>query len=288
MSGYTEGIIILIGINIIAVLGVSILTGFTRLFSFGNAGFMAVGAYTSAVMSTRYNMPFIISILMGILVSAMLSIALGKLTLRLKGDYFLIATLGFGECTRVLIEFLDPITGGARGFAGIPQKTSLIIVVLSVLLAIVLARNLVNSKFGRGLTAVREQEIAAAAVGIDTAKAKQLAFTVSAMYAGWAGSLFSHYYMFLTPKMFNLDKSAELTITVVVGGLGSLSGSIVSTIMLTVLPEILRALAHYRMLFYGIAVVGTVLLKPSGLMGYKEFSFKRIQGFISRGKEVAP
>ena len=98
----------------------------------------------------------------------------------------------------------------------------------------------------------------------------------------------SHYYMFLTPKMFNLDKSAELTITVVVGGLGSLSGSVVSTIMLTVLPEILRALAHYRMLFYGIAVVGTVLLKPSGLMGYKEFSYKRILGFISRGKEVAP
>lgn len=287
MSGYTEGVIILIGINIIAVLGVSILTGFTRLFSFGNAGFMAVGAYTSAIMSTRYDTPFIVSLLVGIAVSALLSLALGKLTLRLKGDYFLIATLGFGECTRVLIEFLDPITGGARGFAGIPQRTTFGVVLVSVVLAIILAKNLIHSKFGRGLMAVREQEIAAAAVGIDTAKAKQLAFTVSAMYAGWAGSLFSHYYMFLTPKMFNLDKSAEFTITVVVGGLGSLTGSIVATTILTLLPEVLRALAHYRMLFYGIAVVATILLKPSGLMGYKELSCKGIKGFVNRGREVA-
>ena len=157
MSGYTEGVLILIGINIIAVLGVSILTGFTRLFSFGNAGFMAVGAYTSAIMSTRYGMPFIVSLLAGIMVPALLSLALGKLTLRLKGDYFLIATLGFGECIRVLIEFLDPITGGARGYAGIPQKTTFTVVLVSVVMAIILAKNLINSKFGRSLMAVREQ-----------------------------------------------------------------------------------------------------------------------------------
>ncbi|MCR4429497.1 MAG: branched-chain amino acid ABC transporter permease [Tepidanaerobacteraceae bacterium] len=272
MSGYVEGVIILIGINIIAVLGVSILTGFTRLFSFGNAGFMAIGAYASAILTTKFNMPFLISLLGGMLMAALISLALGKLTLGLKGDYFLITTLGFGECTRVLIEFLDPITGGARGYAGIPQKTTLLIVLISVALAITVARNLLNSKYGRNLKAIREQEIAADAVGIDTARFKQLSFTVSAIYAGWAGALFAHYYMFITPAMFNLDKSSELTITVVIGGLGSLTGSVIATTVLTLLPEVLRSVANYRMLFYGIAVVLIITLRPNGLMGYKELS----------------
>lgn len=282
MSGYIGGIIILVGINIIAVLGISILTGFTRLFSFGNAGFMSIGAYTSAILTTKFHVPFVMAVILGASMASILSYGLGKLTLNLKGDYFLITTLGFGECTRVFMEYMDKYTGGARGFAGIKQSTTITVVVVSVVLAAFLAWNFTHSKYGRNLVAVREQEVAAAASGIDVVKAKQMSFTISAFLAGWAGALFAHYYTFITPAMFNLDKSSELTITVVIGGLGSLTGSIISTMILTVLPEIMRAFASYRMLFYGLAVVLVITLRPSGLMGYREFSLSGIKRLFTK------
>jgi branched-chain amino acid transport system permease protein len=272
ISSYMQGVIILVCINIIAVTGVSILTGFASLFSFGNAGFMAVGAYVSAIASVQFQFPFLLSLIGGVLVAGVLSLGLGKLTLRLRGDYFLIVTLGFGEVVRVLIEFFDRVTGGARGFAGIPLKTTFWVAVAFAIGSVVVATNIIHSKFGRNLMAIREQEVAAEAVGVDTTRFKQMAFTLSAAFAGLAGGLFAHYYMYITPKMFALEKSAEFTITVVVGGLGSLSGSILASIMLTLLPEVFRFLANYRMLFYGLSVLLIVLLKPSGLMGYKEFS----------------
>jgi branched-chain amino acid transport system permease protein len=286
MSGYVEGIIILVGINIIAVLGISILTGFTRLFSFGNAGFMSIGAYTSAILTIEYHVPFIVAMILGASLAAIVSYGLGKLTLNLKGDYFLITTLGFGECVRILMEYMDKYTGGARGLAGIEQSTSLTVVIISVILALFLAWNFIHSKYGRCLIAVREQEVAAASSGVDVFSAKQMSFVISAFLAGWSGALFAHYYTFITPAMFNLDKSSELTITVVIGGLGSLTGSVISTMILTCLPEIMRAFANYRMLFYGLAVVLVVTLKPSGLMGYKEFSLSGIIRFFRKKHTV--
>jgi branched-chain amino acid transport system permease protein len=280
MSGYVSGLLILVGINIIAVLGVSILTGFTRLFSFGNAGFMAIGAYTAGILSSRFGVPFIPALIAGALMAGLISLALGKLTLGLKGDYFLIATLGFGESLRVLIENIE-ITGGARGLANIPPRTTLLVVWVSVVIAIIGAWNFLHSKYGRNLMAIREQEMAADAVGIDTAKFKTLAFVISAIYAGWAGGLFAHYYTFISPISCALSKSAELTITVVVGGLGSLTGSIIATILLTLLPELLRAASVYRMLFYGIAVVLIVTLRPNGLLGYREFSWEWVKRLIA-------
>ena len=280
LSGYVSGLIILVGINIIAVLGVSILTGFTRLFSFGNAGFMAIGAYTSAILTTRFNVPFLLAILIGAAFAGVMGLGLGKLTLKLKGDYFLITTLGFGECTRVLLEFLDPLTGGARGFSGIQPYTTMPIVVGSVIISFIVAWNFLHSKYGRNLMAIREQELAAESVGIDVAKFKEISFAMSAIFAGLSGGLFAHYLMFISPNMFNLDKSAEFTITVVIGGLGSLTGSLIATIILTLLPELLRAVAQYRMFIYGILVVVIITLRPSGIMGYKEFSYKAILKFL--------
>lgn len=281
MAGYYEGLLILVGINIIAVLGVSILTGFTRLFSFGNAGFMAIGAYTGAILSTKVHTPLVISIIGGMIMAGFVAFLLGKITLGLKGDYFLIATLGFGESVRVLIENMQKLTGGARGYSGIPIKTNLLVVVISVVIAVWLAWNILHSKYGRNFMAIREQEIAADAIGIDTAKYKNMAFVISAMFAAWAGVLFAHYFSFIVPIMFNLVKSSEMTITVVIGGLGSLTGSIIATTILTLLPELARAAAEYRMLAYGLAVVLIVTLRPSGLMGYKEFSLK---GIVSWGR----
>jgi len=288
MSSYELGIFILVGINIIAVLGVSILTGFTRIFSFGNAGFMAIGAYVSAILSMRGHVPFVLAIAGGALAAGLIGWLLGKLTLGLNGDYFLIATLGFGECVRVLFEYLDSVTGGARGMPGIPAKTTLLVVGLSVVLAILGAWNFLHSKYGRNLMAIREQGMAAEAVGIDTARYKTLAFVVSAVYAGWSGALFAHYLTFLAPNMFNLDKSAELTITVVIGGLGSIAGSVIATIILTVLPELLRAASTYRMLFYGVAVVLIITVRPAGLMGYRELSFGWLRRWIQRWRAPKP
>lgn len=276
MAGYYEGLMILVGINIIAVIGVSILTGFTRLFSFGNGGFMAIGAYTGAILSTKLHTPLVVSILGGMAVAGFIAFLLGKITLGLKGDYFLIATLGFGESVRVIIENMQSVTGGARGYSGIPYKTDLIVILISVAVAIFIAWNLLHSKMGRNFMAIREQEIAADAIGIDTAKYKNMAFVISAMFAAWAGVLFAHYFTFIVPVMFNMVKSTEMTITVVIGGLGSLTGSIIATTLLTLLPELARAAAEYRMLAYGLAVVLIITLRPSGLMGYKEFSARGI------------
>jgi branched-chain amino acid transport system permease protein len=282
MAGYYEGLFILVGINIIAVIGVSILTGFTRLFSFGNAGFMAIGAYTGAIISTKVHAPLVISIIGGMIVAGFIAFLLGKITLGLKGDYFLIATLGFGESVRVIIENLQKITGGARGYTGIPMKTTLLVVLISVAIAIFIAWNLLHSKIGRNFQAIREQEVAADAIGIDTAKYKNIAFVISAMYAAWAGVLWAHFYSLIIPSMFNLGKSSELTITVVIGGLGSLTGSIIATTILTLLPELARAAAEYRMLAYGVAVVLIITLRPSGLMGYQEFSLKGTIAWVKK------
>ncbi len=287
MSSYLEGILILVGINFIAVLGVSILTGFTKLFSFGNAGFMSIGAYTSAILTTRYNVPFLLALIIGAALAGLVGYALGSLTLGLKGDYFLITTLGFGECVRVLFEYMEPVTGGAKGFSGIPHTTDIWTVTVSVILAFIFAWTLIHSKFGRNLTAIREQEVAAEAVGINTAKNKMLAFVVSAVYAGWAGALYANSLTYLEPKIFNLAKSSELTITTVIGGLGSLTGSFLGTCVVTLLPEVFRSLSTYRMLLYGIAVVVIIIVKPDGLFGYREFSITGIiKWFKNLGKKT--
>lgn len=282
MSSYTQGIIIMLGINLIAVLGISILTGFTRLFSFGNAGFMSIGAYASAILTAKLGLPFIPAIIIGASFAGFIAYLLSSLTLKLRGDYFLIATLGFGESVRVLFAYIEPITGGARGFMSIPRYTSLTITLVSVAIAFIFAWTLVHSKNGRNFTAIREQEIAAEAVGIDTFKTKRLSFVISAVYAGWAGALYSHNLTFISPEMFNLAKSAELTITTVIGGLGSLTGSVLGTLLVTLLPELFRSLSSYRMLIYGVAVVLVIVTKPNGLYGYKEFSITKLIAFVKR------
>lgn len=288
LSSFQQAVVTLMCINIIAVLGMSVLTGFTRLFSFGNAGFMSIGAYTSAILSVKLNLPFPIVVIGGAFVAGMISFLLGSLTIRLKGDYFLISCLGFGESVRVLFNYTKSITGGANGFSGIPFKTSMWVAIGCAILAFVIAWTFIHSKFGNNLTAIRENEIAAEAVGIDVIHFKKMSFIFSAVFAGWAGALYAHYLMFITPTMFNLAKSSELITTTVIGGLGSLTGSVLGAMLVTLLPEVFRGLSEYRMLLYGIAVVAVILLKPDGLYGYKEFSLKRliskIQKFFGKGK----
>ena len=283
ISSYIQGVIIMTCINIIAVLGMSVLTGFTRLFSFGNAGFMSIGAYTAAILTVRYHVNFLLAILIGAAFAGLIAWLLGSLTLKLHGDYFLITCLGFGECVRVLFNYTKNLTGGSAGFPGIPNYTSMLFALLSAVLAFFIAWRFIHSKYGRNLSSIRENELAAEAVGINAFRYKRMSFTFSAIYAGWAGALYGGYLMYVVPSSFNLAKSCELITTTVIGGLGSLTGSVFGAILVTLLPEIFRSLSNYRMLFYGIAVVLIIMFKPSGLYGYKEFSLKR---FIANIKKL--
>lgn len=276
LNSFQEGVLIICCINMIAVLGMSILTGFTRLFSFGNAGFMSIGAYAAAICSVELKLPFVLSVLIGAAVAGLVAYLLGSMTIRLRGDYFLISCLGFGEGVRVLFNYTKNLTGGANGYSNIPYYTNGVVALFCAVLAFVIAWNFIHSKYGQALSAIRENEVAAAANGINVVKYKKMSFVFSAIYAGWAGALYAHYLRFITPSLFNLAKSSELIITTVLGGLGSLTGSVLGTLVVQLLPEIFRSMSEYRMLFYGIAVVLVVLLRPNGLCGYREFSLKRL------------
>lgn len=288
LNAFQEGMVVVVCVNMIAVLGMSVLTGFTRLFSFGNAGFMAIGAYAAAICSVQFALPFPLAILVGAAMAGLVAWLLGSLTIRLRGDYFLISCLGFGECVRVLFNYAQGITGGANGYSGIPYRTTAAVAFFCAVLAFVIAWNFIHSRFGQSLSAIRENEVAAAANGIDVVRLKKLSFVFSAVYAGWSGGLYAHYLRHITPALFNLGKSSELIITTVLGGLGSLTGSVLGTLVVQLLPEIFRGLAEYRMLFYGIAVVLVILVRPSGLFGYREFSITGIVHFIKRkaGREA--
>ncbi|HWR61905.1 MAG TPA: branched-chain amino acid ABC transporter permease [Clostridia bacterium] len=291
---YVIGILTLAGINLMTVLGLSLLTGFTGLFSFGHAGFMAIGGYTAACMTVKLGWPFIPALLMGGLAAALVSALIGRLTLNLKGDYFCIATLGFGEAIRLILDNVQ-VFGGARGWPGIPYYTNIWNVLGINIIAIIVLANLIRSRHGRNMIAVREEELASQIIGIDVFKYKLTSLMISAAYAGIAGGLMGHYMTFLQPKMFSLAKSTELTIIVIFGGLGSLSGSVLGALVLTSLPEILRAFYEWRLVFYGLAVIFIMISRPEGLMGgyeltpssmkkmYRDFTSKRRDKLESAG-----
>ncbi len=289
---YLLGILTLAGINLMTVLGLSLLTGFTGLFSFGHAGFMAIGGYTAAMMTVKFHLPFIPALLIGGIVAALSSAVIGKITLNLKGDYFCIATLGFGEAIRLVFDNVQYF-GGARGWPGIPFYTNIWNVLLIDAVAIIAIANLIRSRHGRNMIAVREEELASQIIGINVFKYKMISLMISAGFAGIAGGMMGHYMTFLQPKMFSLVKSTELTIIVIFGGLGSISGSVLGALVLTSLPEVLRAFYQWRLVFYGLAVIFIMISRPEGLMGgyeltpssmkklYRDIVSKRKRGFQS-------
>lgn len=288
---YVSGIFILSGINLMTVLGLSLLTGFTGLFSFGHAGFMAIGAYVAATATMKFGFPFFIALLAGGFAAMLVSLLIGKLTLNLKGDYFCIATLGFGEAIRLILDNVQYF-GGARGLSSIPTvgKTTLVNVIIINIIAIYVLVCIIRSRHGRNMVAIREEELAAQTIGIDVFKYKMMSLAISAMYAGIAGGLMAHYLGYIQPIMFKMVKSTELTIIVIFGGLGSVSGSVIGTILLTFLPEILRSFYEWRLVIYGAAVILIMITRPQGLMGGKEITVKPIINFFNskiRHKEEA-
>jgi branched-chain amino acid transport system permease protein len=286
MSQYYIGILVLICINLIAVLGLSLMTGFTGLFNFGQAGFLAVGAYTSTILTTQYAVSFPLALLAGMFVSALTSFLVGYPTLRLKGDYFAIATLGFSEVVRLLVENLEKLTGGSRGIPRIPLYTTLPIALVATALSLWLVANYVHSRHGRNCVAVREDELAAESIGINSFRYKQISFTINAALAGLSGGLLAHYVGFIQPSMFGIIKSTELIVMVIFGGMHSLTGAVFAAVVLTSLPELLRAAQAWRLVTYGVLVVVIMVARPEGLMGSWELTPANVKALFSRSRSA--
>lgn len=284
---YYLGVLTLTGIYMIAILGVSVLTGFTGLFSMGHAGFMAIGAYTSALITKTFDIPIFGGVICGMLAALLIGLIIGYPTLKLKGDYFVIATLGIGEVTKLIIENLPDVTGGSRGLTDIPAGVNFPVILILLVFIIWGLRNFLTSKQGRNCIAVREEELATAAIGVSVSRQKMLAMGISCALCGISGALLAHYMHYLSPTMFTMVKSDELVMTVILGGCGSLTGTIIASLVLVPLPEILRfgSVQEWRMVFYGLLVVLVIIFKPSGLMGTKEFSIKGIKNFLAKIKD---
>lgn len=284
---YISSVVIVIGINLIAVVGLTYFTGFTGLFSFGHAGFVAIGAYTSAIFYVTLGVPLVFSLLAGMLFAGLAAFLIGMPTSNIKGTYFAIVAMGFGEVIRILLIVLKGVTKGAQGFSGIPLKTTAFLVVLLSVVSVWLVVNLVHSPLGRASRALKTDEVAAQSCGIPLRYIRIFALIISAVFCGLAGGLTAFYQTYLSPDMFDIDYSSQLCIAVLVGGLGSVSGPVTATILLFGLPEVLRFLSAWRMTIYGVIVVLTILIRPEGLFSGMKPIIKFGPGFrISLNQEI--
>jgi branched-chain amino acid transport system permease protein len=285
---YYFSILMYAGINVMLAVSLNLVNGFTGQFSIGHAGFMAVGGYTSAFLTlTLYKstpemtqgwfLPqilFLGCLLAGGILASAIGYVMGLPSLKLKGDYLAIVTLGMGEIIRVVLLNMD-FLGGARGMPGIPAVTSFGWVYSFAIFTTFIVWRIVQSPFGRTFLSVREDEIAAEAMGINTTKAKIRAFVIGAFFAGVAGGLFGHYLQFLTPSTFDFNRSFEIVIMVVLGGMGSVTGSVVAAVFLTGIKEALRPIQEYtgvdfRMVIYSLMLIALMLTRPNGLFGTRE------------------
>jgi branched-chain amino acid transport system ATP-binding protein/branched-chain amino acid transport system permease protein len=264
-----------IGIAIILAVSLNLVNGLTGQFSIGHAGFMAVGGYVSAVMLMRgpqddpYRLFFLLATLTGATAAALMGWIVGKPSLRLRGDYLAIVTLGFGEIIRVIIEN-TPFFGGAIGLSPIPHRADFAWIWAVAIITILVAKRLRDSTHGRAFLSVREDEVAAEAMGIDTTGYKVRAFVISAFFAGVAGALSGAFEGNLAPQSFTFVRSFEVVAMVVLGGMGSITGSTIAAAVLTILPEYLRAVANLRMVIYSVALIVLMLVRPRGLLGTRE------------------
>jgi branched-chain amino acid transport system permease protein len=270
LSGYHEGIIVLLCINCIAAMGVSLLTGFTGIFTLGHAAYMALGAYTAAIMTVRYGVHWLPAIVAGGVVAVCVAWLIGVPTLRLTGDYYAIASIGLGEAIRLILENWQSFTRGARGFPGIDSYSTRAVAVAFFTVLGILMFNLLNSRLGRELKASRDDRAAASLMGFHTPTSRMKALLISAFYCGISGALLAGYMNFIQPSMFDMMKSTEMTAVVVFGGLGSMSGTLLGSAIITSAMEYFRDISQYRMLIYGLLLVVIMVLRPEGLLGNRE------------------
>jgi branched-chain amino acid transport system permease protein len=271
---YTLQILVNIGIGIILALGLNIIVGLTGQLSLGHAAFMSVGAFSGALLTIKTGMPFYLTILTSGLITAAVAAAIGWPILRLTGDYLAICTLGFAEIVKVVFLNLE-ITNKALGLTVPTPKTALpmpFIVLIVVILVIIASAFIDNSRFGRALKAIRDDEIAAESMGINIARYKVQSFAVSAFMAGIGGCLYAHFLGYINPSDFGFLKSIDMLSMIVLGGLGSIPGAVFGASLLSAAPEFLRFMSQYRMLVYGALLVFLMVFRPNGLLGGVDFA----------------
>jgi len=273
VNAYLQATLVTICINIILAVSLNLITGFTGQFSLGHAGFMSIGAYICALITMR--MPtlggFFLGLFSGAVSAAIIGFMVGLPTLRLRGDYLAIATLGMSEIIR--ITFLNlKITNGAAGLNGIPQFINWVWLFIFTVGTVLLITNFLKSSHGRACISIREDEIAAEAMGINTTKYKVMAFIIGAFCAGIAGALYASYFYFLKPDLFGFLKSIDVLVIVVLGGLGSISGSVIAAILLALISTFLQSFPEIRMVLYAVLLIIIMIFRPQGLMGSKEIS----------------
>ena len=289
IGSFWELNIILICVNIILSVSLNLINGYTGQFSLGHAGFMAVGAYVGVVATVKFGLPLIVALILGAIAAGCLGFLIGLPTLRLRGDYLAIATLGLGEIIRIVIMNIDYV-GGAAGFKGIPHLTNFTWVFFVMLVTLFFIKNFVNSSHGRACIAIRENEIAAEAMGVNTTKYKVMAFTLGAAFAGIAGGLFAHQFYLISPNSFTFLSSFNYLIMVVMGGMGSITGSIAGAFVVTFISAALASFPEARMIIYALALILMMFYRPQGLFGYMEITnvgpIKKFLDKISGAKEV--
>lgn len=300
-SAYFNGLVVIGMFYTIIVCSLNLLTGYMGEFSLGHAGFMSIGAYASAIVTTliqdQTDLPavllYLIAIIVGGLAAGLIGVLVGIPALRLSGDYLCIVTVAVAEIVRVVLSNfgIPAITGKAtfgKSFAGIAKVSDYHYVYITMVICIFIMYCYIRSGYGRALIAIREDRIAAAASGINVTKTKVLTFTISAFFAGVSGAIYAHYITTLVPTYFNFSKSSEFLAIVILGGSGSLTGSIVAAPILSALPQLISyvvpAFASYRMLIYAIILVVVMIFKPTGLFGGREFSLPKLIDKITKKK----
>lgn len=279
IDSYIQLNLILIGINIILAVSLNLITGFTGQFSLGHAAFMSIGAYASGIVTAKLGLPFIVGIMVAAVSAAAAGVLIGIPTLRLRGDYLAIATLGFGEIVKIVAINNDYI-GGAVGLNDIPQYTNWTWTYFLVVLTVFIIYNFIRSYHGRACIAIREDEIAAESMGVNATYYKILVFTIGAFFAGIAGALYANYFSFIKPDSFGFMKSVDILVIVVFGGLGSVTGSIVGAIALSLISVFLQNIPELRMVIYAIILFLIMVYRPQGIMGNVEFKLFKKKGDI--------
>ena len=285
---YHVEIFIQMCIFIIVALGLNLLTGYTGQLSIGHAAFCAIGGYLSGWLSIHLHFPFLAAFVVSSIVTGIFGYGVGYAVLTTRGPYLAIITIGVGEIIRLLIVNTPAVTGGPMGMTRIPApgilsfqfsttRSKAYLAMGTIYLSIFLIRRILSSKVGRAFLAIRENEDAAAAMGIDTHLYKTLSFGVSTLIAGMAGSLYAHIYTVLSPEIFNLDLSIQFLTMVVIGGMGTVAGPIIGSIFLVILPEALRGLAKYQMLIYGVMLMLCMSFIPYGLMSFIEKTWSNLK-----------
>ncbi|MEI3117333.1 MAG: branched-chain amino acid ABC transporter permease [Merdibacter sp.] len=264
-------------INIILAVSLNLIIGICGQFSLGHAGFMCIGAYSAAIVvrSMGNMMGFGLGILVGLIISSIAALIVSIPTLRLRGDYLAIATLGFAEIIRIAVLNMD-ITNGAAGLTGIPKLTTWPLLFVLMVISVVIVTNFGRSRQGRACISVREDEIASEAMGINTTRYKTTAFVVGAMLASVAGALYACNFYVIKPDLFTFNKSIDILVMVVFGGMGSITGSVIAAVFIGILNTVLQSFASLRMIIYGVVLVAIMIFRPSGLLGTKEFTFSAL------------